>query len=290
MSEPKDHHYLPVFYLNQWCGTLGKVVRYYRPHKKVLASPIAPRNTGYEPQLYSLDGFPNAQKQWIEKYFMTPVVDDPASRAFNRLVNGKELPSNMKPDWVRFLMSLNLRDPATVTEISDAMRRELTNQLCGWYEANKTATDPPTFAEWAKNNAPLNIFENSGKLYLPNFIENSGIGTDLIRMHWFTWDLQSSGITLLTGDRPLIQTHGLKDQRSVVILPISPRFAFVATRAREIADSLHQVKPKRLVKYINEMIVAQAVKHVYGSSDRHLRFVENRWQSRTTIWPRYPRF
>jgi hypothetical protein len=80
----------------QWVGlkfTSGKVVRYYRPHKKVLASPIAPRNTGYEPQLYSLDGFPNAQKQWIEKYFMTPVVDDPASRAFNRLVNGKELPS-----------------------------------------------------------------------------------------------------------------------------------------------------------------------------------------------------
>jgi hypothetical protein len=275
MSEPGNHHYLPVFYLNGWCDAAGKVVRYYRPHTKVLASPIAPRNTGYEPQLYALDGFPNAQKQWIEKHFMTPVVDYPASKALDRLVTGQVLTSEMRADWVRFLMSLNLRDPTTVAEISDAMRRELINQLCGWYEANKTASDPPTFAEWAKCNTPLNIFENSGRLYLPNFIENSEIGTDLIRMHWLTCDLQSRGITLLTGDRPLIQTHGLKDQGSIVILPISPRFAFVATRTPEIARSLRLLEPKRLVKYINEMIVAQAVKHVYGSSDRHLRFVEN---------------
>jgi Protein of unknown function (DUF4238) len=72
MNEPIDHHYIPVFYLNQWCDQAGKVVRYYRPHKEVIASPITPKSTGYEPQLYALDGYPDDQKQWIEKHYMGP--------------------------------------------------------------------------------------------------------------------------------------------------------------------------------------------------------------------------
>src|SRR6266446_5044208 len=31
VNQPIDHHYLPVFYLKQWCGGGGKVVRYYVP-------------------------------------------------------------------------------------------------------------------------------------------------------------------------------------------------------------------------------------------------------------------
>src|SRR5258708_30589770 len=80
MSEPINHHYLPVFYLRQWCNAAGKVVRYYRPHRAVVASPITPENTGYEPALYSLDGYPSEHRQAIEKQFFGPIIDEPASR------------------------------------------------------------------------------------------------------------------------------------------------------------------------------------------------------------------
>jgi hypothetical protein len=80
MGEPLDHHHLPIFYLSGWCGPDGKVVRYWRPNgREVQASPTAPKNTGHEPLLYSLDGYPEDQQQVIEKEFFARVVDDPAS-------------------------------------------------------------------------------------------------------------------------------------------------------------------------------------------------------------------
>src|SRR5258708_37469711 len=89
MSEPINHHYLPVFYLRQWCNAAGKVVRYYRPHRAVVASPITPENTGYEPALYSLDGDPSEHRQAIEKQFFGPIIDEPASRTLAALLERK---------------------------------------------------------------------------------------------------------------------------------------------------------------------------------------------------------
>jgi hypothetical protein len=280
MNEPIDHHYIPVFYLSQWCDPTGKVVRYYRPRKEVIASPITPKSTGYEPQLYTLNGYPDEQKQWIEKHYMGPVVDEPASKALRILLahNNLNLTPETRTDWVRFLMSLSLRNPEAVANTNAEMRAGLADKFSrhsDWYEANKKANDPPTFVEFVQNNMPL-VLENSGKLYLPDFIENQGIGTVLIQMRWFTFDLGNSAFTLLTGDRPFIRTFGLKDQRCVVVLPISPRFAFVATHAAEVDLRLRPADPAQLAKDINARIVAQAVKHVYGASDHHLRFVENR--------------
>jgi hypothetical protein len=58
MSEPIDHHHQPIFYLKGWCRPDGKVIRYSRPNgREVKSSPITPKNTGYEPRLYSLEGY-----------------------------------------------------------------------------------------------------------------------------------------------------------------------------------------------------------------------------------------
>jgi Protein of unknown function (DUF4238) len=208
------------------------------------------------------------------------VVDEPASKALRTLLahNNLDLTPETRTDWVRFLMSLSLRNPEAVANTNAEMQTELAAKFShhnDWYEANKAPNDPPTFVEWVENNIPL-VWENSGKLHLPDFIENPGIGTVLIRMRWFTFDLGSSDFTLLTGDRPFIRTHGLIDQRCIVVLPISPRFAFVATHAAEVDLRVRRADPAQLVKDINARIVAQAVKYVYGATDRHLRFVENR--------------
>ena len=79
MNEPINHHYLPVFYLEQWCGDKGKVVRYYRPYRKVVAAPISPDYTGYEPYLNTLEGFPPDLRASIETHYMTPEIRRPRS-------------------------------------------------------------------------------------------------------------------------------------------------------------------------------------------------------------------
>lgn len=72
MSDPKRHHYLPIFYLKQWSALDGRVIRHHRPYRQVVAHPIAPKYTGYEEGLYSLN--PPAQRNVIEKTFAEPDI------------------------------------------------------------------------------------------------------------------------------------------------------------------------------------------------------------------------
>jgi hypothetical protein len=287
VNDPINHHYIPVFYLRQWCDAAGKVTRYYRPNVEVVASPITPENTGYEPHLYTLDGYPADQKQWIEKHYMGPAVDDPASKALQTLLAADipNLTAEKKIGWTRFLMSLSLRDPDAVAKANADMRQALTIKLCQsreWYDANKTSADPATFAEWVESNIP-SMLEKGGTLHLPNFIDNADIGTVILHMSWFTFDLEGGGLTLLTGDRPLIRTHGLKDRHCIVLLPLSPRLVFVATNAPETDRGLLRAKREKLVTDINARIVAQARRYVYGATTHHLRFVENRLAPKTKV-------
>jgi hypothetical protein len=281
MSEPINNHYLPVFYLQHWCNADGKVVRYYRPHREVVASPIAPANTGYEPRLYWLDGYPPAQRAWLEQHFMGPAVDDPASRAMRVLLEQKTPnPSDeVRSDWTRFIMSLALRDPATMKKNVFEAQQGLIAKLSEKpeeYQALRGPDDPFTFTEWVEINMPQ-VLPNIGKLFLPDFIENQELGTIIVRMRWAVFNLTRSGVTLLTSDRPCIRTQGLKDPHCVIVLPLSPHFAFVATHSVDVQRALLREGTVRLAKDINARIVANAIKQVYGISGSHLRFVENRF-------------
>lgn len=75
MSNPNDHHYLPVFYLKRWTGADSRLVRFHRPYREVVASRPTPKSTGYEKDLYSLDGFQDGERQIIETEFFRPVDD-----------------------------------------------------------------------------------------------------------------------------------------------------------------------------------------------------------------------
>jgi Protein of unknown function (DUF4238) len=89
VNQPINHHYLPVFYLKQWCGADGKVARYYRPYRDVVASARIPENTGYEPNLNTLEGFPTELRASIETHYMGPVIDTPAYDALALASRGR---------------------------------------------------------------------------------------------------------------------------------------------------------------------------------------------------------
>lgn len=285
MSEPDKHHYLPVFYLSQWAGADGRVVRYHRPHSAVVAHPIAPKNTGYEAGLYRLDGYVTDQCNAIEKNFMAPVVDDLGAQAMRVLIErdqAKMTPA-MRQAWTRFVMSLHVRHPVRVAQITQQAAVGLRQSLLAnpeEYEAVRGANDPPTLLEWVEQNAPV-IIDNFGKQLLPGIISHQSTGDAIIRMRWWTVGIEQSTPDLLTSDRPVYMSHGVADERCFIALPLSPRFIFFATRDEAAFHRVMAQGVESVTKSLNEVLVSQAEKYVYAAHDQHLRFVENRLRART---------
>lgn len=284
MSEPDKHHYLPVFYLSRWSQSDGKVIRYYRPHQAVVASSIAPEYTGYERGLYRLDGCVPEVQNTIEKNFMAPVVDDPAARALDALFgrdNSKFTPAHRQA-WTRFVMSLHVRNPGKVAYIinqADCVLRQSLLADPEEYEAVRGANDPLTLVEWVEQEDSV-ILSNFGKQILPSIITHQPTGDAIIRMHWWTIGIADGFPDLLTCDRPVYMSHGVMDERCFIALPLSPRFVFIATWSQSTFDRVMSHGIKAVTKSINESMVTQAEKYVYGAHDRHLRFVKNRFSQR----------
>jgi Protein of unknown function (DUF4238) len=276
LNQPINHHYLPIFYLKQWCDGDGKVVRYYRPYREVVASTIIPENTGYEPNLYALGGFPADLRASIEASYMGPVIDAKASDALKLLLAGRLTTMNdaNKRAWARFLASLALRNPETLAAVNAEMRQLLIAQLCAKpdaQEAYRTSSDPRDIGAWFEDQYPA-ILERAGTLQLPLFITE--LSKPFHEMLWSLCDLSTSPTSLLTSDRPLFGQHGSGDPRYIVALPLSPRFLFVAANANESIQELASQPPDTVISMINRQLVTQAATHVYGSTKSHLAVIE----------------
>jgi hypothetical protein len=118
MNDPICHHYNPQFYLREWAGADGRLVRFYRPYQRVVPAPISPEYTGFEERLYTLEGA--ADPQIVETGFFSP-VDNAAAPVLERLillgprlVPVRDLDNKQRSDWTRFLMSLVSRSPQSL--------------------------------------------------------------------------------------------------------------------------------------------------------------------------------
>jgi len=246
-----------------------------------VADRIAPKNTGYESGLYRLEGYPPEQANAIEKNFMAPVVDEPASRALQALLGGDlaDLAPELRQAWTRFVMSLIVRNPVRVEQVSTdaakSVRQTLLETPAEEYEAVRGADDPATLLEWAEQNTPA-LFDTYGLQMLPGLITHKPTGDAIIQMKWCVVRLPPDVRDMLTCDRPVYMSHGVMDENCIIALAISPRHIFFATRKPSLFDGFTHKKFKAMTASLNGLLVEQAEKYVYGASDRHLRFVENR--------------
>jgi hypothetical protein len=90
MNAPRDHHFIPAFYLKQWAGPDGKLIEYTRKGGKLIPKPVGPRSTGYERDLYAFPELPPDAAQFMEQVFFA-YADQKASRRAQQ------------PSWPRFL-------------------------------------------------------------------------------------------------------------------------------------------------------------------------------------------
>ena len=280
-NAPNKHHYLPVFYLARWTGETGRLIRYYRPHQAVVASPITPLNTGFEDGLYSLDGVAPEQRQVVETQFMAPGVDSPAAVTLKKMLSGglRDLTGDERVEFTRFVLSLEHRGPQSLREMEalagDVIRQNLDVADDEEYRKLRKPEDPETLHEWATENFP-EMLANSHKRWLPRIIDNTDVGQHVVNMPWAVINVSGSKHSLLTADRPLYRELGLDNPQAIWALPLSPTHLFAAANTEQTLRSLAAAKPDAVVRFMNDALMRYAVHFAYGDSPRHLAFVERR--------------
>lgn len=247
MSTPLRHHYIPVFYLNQWAGDDGRLCEISRPHQKVKAKRKYPSGTGYVDGLYTIPGLPAEDAQYVEKRFMQ-LNDDWAAKALQVFLvhdpSQKDLTAKEKVGWARFIYSLMLRTPEQIQRIRERM-------------VEKAMTI-------------------SAQAFLPTLINSQVVIEEISTMSFHTAQVTDNKHPLLTSDRPIIMTNGLRVENAHIVIPISPTKIFIAVKERKTFEYIGDLHSDLLVQSVNNKVAEQAVKYVYGTDDAQRRFVANR--------------
>jgi hypothetical protein len=271
VKKGEKHHYIPIFYLKQWRGPDGRLCEYSRPYNTVKPRRVHPDGTGYVRGLYTIDGLPPETANVIETKLLKP-TDGLAANALDAFVHDRPLakPAQMRTSLSRFVLSLMLRYPESI----DEMKRQLHETVERVYAETRKETDPPTFKEYEAVQGTDELARLHGSLLL-DLIRDSRMGRLIFGMHWGFVTFSQYGHSLLTSDRP-ITTNAFPISANHLCLPIGPRRMFFACDTEQAEHEFRRLHPKEIMRVINDLTARRAVKFIWGTDDRQLRFVEKR--------------
>ncbi len=191
MSEPKRHHYIPIFYTKQWTGADGRLCEYSRPWKETMAARRYPRQVGHADHLYTLPDQPPEKAQIIEKGLMGN-VDNWAAQALALMLSIsttiRDPDGRRSVGWAQFLYSMIVRNPEHLLKIEEKLASmslgpEILNELRERYHELRGPNDPTTFEEYEKYLA-ANPFKVPAQRVLPNIINSKRVARKLTSMIW----------------------------------------------------------------------------------------------------------
>jgi hypothetical protein len=112
----------------------------------------------------------------------------------------------------------------------------------------------------------------------PNLIDNREFGQKILNMRWWIKDITGADHDLLTSDRPLFLYNFInKPEQSCIVFPITPHKAFIAAENYDhIYQSIQKAGKNKFIERLNETVVTQAKKYVYGASNGHGNFIKKR--------------
>ncbi len=289
MSKEPNHHYIPIFYLEQWTDPKSRqLVEYCRRYKGVIARPTFPAGTGYVPGLYKLPGASRGDEYIIETKLMSS-IDNWAARALQRMMVDGEPPGQLdSPEalgWCQFLYSLIVRNPEHLVRIKEKLSTldagEILENVRNEYPNRRSPGDPESFDDF-KAAFVKNPIEVPAVRVLRELVRSKRVVRLLASFKWQTATVNVAKYPLLTSDRPIIMTNGLVQPDAHIILPISPRRLFIATKNDETFQLLRELNPNELAQAVNNQVSQQAHKFVFGCDESQLRFVANRLGKR--VW------
>ena len=204
MSKDGKHHHTPVFYLQQWAGADRQICEYKQRYQGVLPKRVFPDATGYRHGLYSVPGLPLEKRQYVETTYMS-WVDSHAAVALEAMLDESrralDFPLRLKVAWARFLYSLTFRSPNVIKRLQGQMDEQVAAGVVRQPEIPFAAAE---------------VF--------PSMLQSKTVIRELISMAWQSSTLNQAKQTLLTSDRPVIMTNGLKHEEAHIVLNITARF------------------------------------------------------------------
>lgn len=260
---PVKHHYIPASYLRRWTGPDRLLCQYHRPYKKVVARRVSPEGTGYVEDLYALDrADTETRRQLIETGFFRK-VDQGGADAINMMLNDQstEMPEKLQLAWAVFLVSLIQRTPLKV----------------GFFNEYAATVFPDD-----KTAGPAGLSNFGADLMMSGTVRTKVIDF-IMGMKWSLHTLTDQKHDLLTCDSPIFTTNGIQHREGHIYLPLNPRNYFLAVNEDETRQAI-SAQPDT-VATANRMLVEEAFRYVYGTNDKHLRFVENRMAPKDQPFP-----
>lgn len=285
--EPKDHHYVPAFYLRQWehPNLRDKLVEFRHltmsNGSKIVDKEVSAKATGYQTHLYSIStADPEILDHSFERDFMSN-VDDRASRVLNRLISGaKGIDEMHRDDWARFVYVQMMRSPEEMQDSSSSYQQmwELPpRELEEWYQGVRVSGMPNTLADINKSTPAHELQKMHQDSLRQTFSE--GLVLNLIsKLNWHTRTVSKASYSLLTSDRPVFCNNRLSFSDGLLFMPLSPTMVFYALPASSPKHKiLREASDNQVVRFCNQIIVGQAHQYVWASDKQHRKFIARRF-------------
>jgi hypothetical protein len=287
---PRDHHFIPAFYLKQWAGMDGKLCEFSRPHGKLHVKRVGPGATGFQTDLYAFPELPAEMAQHLERIFFD-YADRVAHRALDALLRptSKPWPGEMVTAWSRFVLGLHLRHPDAMPELRTAAAEEWKRsgeEHQRRYEEIKKPGDPPTFDEYLGIRDPLTPYKMQLNLII-KAIDNQFICQHINRMPFCVLDVSRCGMPLLTSDRP-VELFALGQPKGMISIPISPRALYVAANDESTLRIIGQYNGRDVVRNLNKGVVTRARRFVWATDQAQRQFIEAHMSTAMEPLPLFP--
>jgi hypothetical protein len=279
MQNAQKHHYIPIFYLKQWTGADHRLCEYSRPYDLVKPRRCFPSQSGFEYGLYTLSTYPNTVADIVERKLFQ-ATDDWASRALRLLLDNNidALDASLRSGWARFIISLMRRTPEAVKDLADKLRTSLS-------EIDELRALPGDPKKEQRDQMLQGLVEQRQALLLQELLNSDLVGGRLVNMRWAVVRFDRVRYPLLTSDRPFVMTNGIGHADSHIAVPISPDQCFVAVASMDVERQLKAIPAEKFMLILNDKMVRQARKFVYGVDDTQLRFVANRFGKKELAGP-----
>lgn len=255
------HHFVPEFYLRRWASR-GLVCGYYWDHRSHF---LRMKKSGakafcHEVDLYKLESEPRERSYLLETVFLG-TVDDKAGKLIGRIAGGDlaSLTNDETCDWVRFLMSLEVRRPSAIRFLREHGSKDFIKSLDddGKFLAEMAQSGIQGRPSEILRPAIISHIRDRMVLRIQNAIDDPEIGTQYLRMSWLAKELSAGGVDLVAADRPFIRIGGIEEPNNLWCLPLDPDTAFFCSNSRNMLLKVERANARQISKTINRWSVEQ---------------------------------
>ena len=277
------NHYIPQFYTKRWTNGSGKLWVYTRPYKQVIRQEKMPVQVGYMDDLYTIPFIDDAVRYVLETVFFKKIDQEGNDALLKLLSQDKALSPVERLSWAVAVIALKQRHPEKLQSLSESYGREINKALeeaRERYYEDRLPEDTRSFEQYLKDRKSDEWLEREKKIALRNAILIPKTLRWITSSEWAVICPPENSHDFLTSDWPVIMTNGLARVDGHIALPISPKHLWIAADRNTIAKV---ARLSKLVEQVNMKMVDQACKMVFASHDRHSRFIENQWRSKTPV-------